>query len=486
MNQTKLILTLKSFSRDEIKLFEKFIASPFFNNGRNYIPFFTELKKFYPSFESENLNAEFIYEKLYQGKKFNRQVMWNFVSQLEKLALEFLIHNSLKQNRSERFYLISDELLKRNLDKHLLKEIESMEKILSTAKLSIEYYKDKLLLEDSKAEYWYVLQGRQDLSFAGLVGSTEFLILKMIAELSVLVSDLQILKIMYNDGKETNAAIELVKSLNLNNLVTASEINENKYAKVYKFYYDKIMCALDENDETHFFEMKKFFDENYFLFDLNEQSNTIISLANYCAHKMRLGIDKYLRILFELNKFRLEKNIGIHSNGNLNKALFHQILRNALSLGETDWAENFVVNYTPKLKINHQKTMNALAMGFICYAKKDFTGSLDYLSKVEFIDIRDKLHVRILSAKAYYELNNTETLFYFIDSSNHFIKKNTLIGIETRDSYLKFFNYLKKLLICKDNYNKNKVMELNSDINTDQILRLRHKEWLLEKLSELK
>ena len=114
LNQTKLILTLKSFSRDEIKSFDKFISSPFFNNGRNYIPFFTELKKFYPDFDNKNLNAEFIYKKLYPGKNFNKQVMWNYVSQLEKLALEFLIHNSLKQNRSERFFLISEELLKRN------------------------------------------------------------------------------------------------------------------------------------------------------------------------------------------------------------------------------------------------------------------------------------------------------------------------------------------------------------------------------------
>lgn len=40
--------------------------------------------------------------------------------------------------------------------------------------------------------------------------------------------------------------------------------------------------------------MKKYFDENYRMFDKEEQNNTVISLANYCAHKMRLG-DKNTR-----------------------------------------------------------------------------------------------------------------------------------------------------------------------------------------------
>ncbi|MDQ3021863.1 MAG: hypothetical protein M3R36_15020 [Bacteroidota bacterium] len=74
-------------------------------------------------------------------------------------------------------------------------------------------------------------------------------------------------------------------------------------------------------------------------------------------------------------------------------------------------AENFVKEYTLKLKKEHQKTMSALAMGYIFYGKNEYEISLKYLNNVEFIDIRDKLHVRILSAKAYYELNNTESLF---------------------------------------------------------------------------
>ncbi|MBK7446108.1 MAG: hypothetical protein IPJ45_08805 [Ignavibacteria bacterium] len=289
---------------------------------------------------------------------------------------------------------------------------------------------------------------------------------------------------MYNAGDEINASLELIRSFDMKNLIEANKKSKNKYLKVINFYYNKIMCALDENDESYFFEMKKFFDKNYDLFDKQEQHNAIISLANYCAHKMRLGQDKFLKILFEINKLRLEKEIGVYMHGRINKALFHQILRSALSLGKIKWAEKFAKGYIPKLRNEHQKTMASLALGYISFAKKDYAESLHHLNKVQFIDLRDKLHVRILSAKAYYELNNTEALTYYIDSSRHFFRKNTAIENDTGKAYVKFFNFLNKLLICKENPDPQKLKLLRENIDIDKILRLRHKSWLLGKIDE--
>ncbi|MEP7145643.1 MAG: hypothetical protein ABI792_01400, partial [bacterium] len=116
MKDTKLIQTLKTFSKEDAKNFEKFIASPYFNKGRNYIPLLNELKKFSPSFDNENLTSEYLYKKIYPSRKFNKQVMWNQVSQLEKLAIKFLLQTALDNSPMERFLLIFDELSKRNLD----------------------------------------------------------------------------------------------------------------------------------------------------------------------------------------------------------------------------------------------------------------------------------------------------------------------------------------------------------------------------------
>ncbi|MBK6505539.1 MAG: hypothetical protein IPG02_07695 [Ignavibacteria bacterium] len=128
--------------------------------------------------------------------------------------------------------------------------------------------------------------------------------------------------------------------------------------------------------------------------------------------------------------------------------------------------------------------MTSLALAYISYAKKNYAESLYYLNRVEFIDLRDKLHVRILSAKAYYELNDIESLSYLIDSSKHFIGKNTSINNDTRYAYMKFYNFLNKLLTCKENHDLHKLKLFREDIEFDKIIRLRHKKWLLEKIEE--
>jgi len=485
MKDSKLALTLNSFTKEELKLFAKFAASPYFNNGRNYIPLLDELAKFYPDFDDQKLTSEYLYKKLYPGRKFNKQVMWNLISGLEKLALEFMLQTGLKNNKQQRFSILFDELSKRNLDKQSLKQIEDAEKNINPVKYGKDFFYTKWLVENNKAAYWNSIKGRQDKTFEGTLKSTEYLVLNFLVDLSVQVWDLHIMNIMYNSGDEINSAIEFVRSLDLKKFTDNASKKKNKYAPVINFYYNKIMCALEENEESYFFEMKKYFDENYNSFDSVEQSNTIISLGNYCAHKMRLGNKKFLKILFEINKFRLEKEIGAYDNGSINKALYHQILRNALSLDEIKFAEDFVKKYTPKLKNEHQKTMNLLAMGYINYAKKNYADSLLYLNKVEFIDLRDKLHVRILSAKAYYELNKAELLFYYIDSSRHFIGNNPSIEKNTKEAYLKFFIYLNRLLTCRENPDKNKLNDLKEDIHIDETLRLRHKHWLQEKIDQI-
>ncbi len=185
MKDTKLVQTLKTFTKEEIKSFEKFIASPYFNNGRNYLPLFNELNKFSPDYENEHLTQEYLYKKIYPSRKFNRQVMWNQVSQLEKLAMEFLLQTALKKNKVERYIILIDELSQRKLDKQIFKAIETTGKQINSMKLGKEYFYLKFNSEISKVEYWNIIRGRPDKNEEAIVMSTEFLIINFLIDLSV-------------------------------------------------------------------------------------------------------------------------------------------------------------------------------------------------------------------------------------------------------------------------------------------------------------
>ncbi len=485
MNETRLIETLKTFSKDEWKLFEKFAASPFFNNGRNYLPMLKHLQKFYPSFDSDKLTYELIYKKLYPGKVFNKQVMWNLSSELEKLTREFMLQLGFRGTKLERFNILFEELLKRKLDKQNLKEIESAEKFIGAEGSGPEYFNAKRTLEDNKSDYWNTIKGRQDKTFESIVKGTEYFILNMFADISTQVWDLHVLNRMYNSGVSARTAYEFFNKLDLEKMVNHAEESGYEFAPVIRFYYNKIMSALNEDEESHFFEMKKFFEANSGLFDIKEQKNIIITLANYCANKMRLGNEYYFKELFEINKMRLEKGTATLGNGRINKALYHQILRNALAVNEIKWAEEFIKDYTPMLNEEFRKPMEAMAQGYLSFVKKDYRKCLFHINRVEFIDIRDKLHTRILSAKSYYELTETELLLHYIDSSRHFISSNEAIEEETREAYQKFFKYLEKLVLYKTKSDNITLEKLRESIDKDKTLRLRHGSWFGEKINEL-
>jgi hypothetical protein len=201
---------------------------------------------------------------------------------------------------------------------------------------------------------------------------------------------------------------------------------------------------------------------------------------------MRLGNEYYLKVLFDINKMRLEKGAAILGNNRINKALYHQILRNALALNEIKWAEEFIKDYTPKLNIELQKTMEALAMGYLCFVKEEYRQALFHINNVEFVDIRDKLHVRILSAKSYYQLNERELLIHYCDSSKHFINSTDAIDAETRNAYMGFFKYIEKLVLNKANRDIKSLEKLKNNIVNDKSLRLRHRDWFIDKITELR
>jgi hypothetical protein len=483
MQDSKLIEILKTFSKNEWKQFEKFIASPFFNNGRNYIPLYKQLQRYHPKFDNPKLTYEYLYQRIYPGRKFNKQVMWNMASELEKLSREFILQLGFRENKVERFNVMFNEFFNRKLDRHVLKEIENLEEFLNTEKAGQLYFDKKRVLEEAKIEYWNSIKGRQDKALEGIIKVAGYFFLYFFSEFSIQVWDLNIMKKMYNPGESTTSALELFKMTDLEKTVLYAEEKKYEYAPMLRFYYNKIMCALDEENEHYFFDMKNFFESNSGLFSTGEQKNIIITLANYCANKMRLGSEYYIRELFEINKIRLKKEFP--GNSRINKALFHQVLKNALSLKEIKWAEDFITDYTPRLNAEYREPMKSLALGYLSFAKGDYRKTLHYINETEFIDIRDKLHIRILSAKSYYELKEMELLMHYIDSSRHFISSSESLEDETRDAYLKFFRYLEKLVLYIEGSDSLTPGSLRESIENDKALRSRHGEWFNEKLTEL-
>ncbi len=444
MKESKLISLLRTFTAEEMKRFEKFTKSPYHRQGKNCAPLLFELKKFHPEYDTSRISYEAVYSALYPGKKFNKQVIWNLVSALERSALSFLEYEAFSRNELYRKELLISELMNRNLGKQAKKSLDGFDKFFKNEMIGFDYLKKKILQGDSWISY-YQAENKHHLMAGIHRENMEFRILDFLKTLKASLEDQQFFLEMYNFKSETNIAFEFAKSLDLKAI--ADYCNKKKFR--YHFYvsilYRSIMMILTPHEDGHFLELRRLFQKYHSRFDRREKRNMIIPMVNYCVMRRNVTSPDYRRIAFELNDFRLREGLAFYPENRMPKQLYTQMLVNALTLKEIKWAENFIREYSDKLHPGIKSSMRSLAEAYLQFEKRNYGEVLRLLNNVEFTDVRDKLHVRLLTAKTYYELDETETLLSYIDSSKHFLLNSDSINDSRKRSYNNFFSYLSRL-----------------------------------------
>lgn len=465
-----------------MKEFEKFISSPFFNRGRNYIPFLNQLKKFYPGFDNEKMTPEYIYSKMYPGKKFNKQILWNMTSQMLSMAEDFLIHVSLRKNKFVREQQLAEEFLERRLSDYQKKKVSDMEAALEKTGFGNNYFRNKTQLVNSRIANHY-LEDTQHLLFEHIINKGEYVILNFMRDISDVVAGIEASYNMYNKELETNLPFQFVKALQLEKVMEYAYKNNFKYAAIFEMYYLSIMIVLEFEKTEYFFKLKKLFEENYSSFSQEEKYGWIIELTNYCVQKINTGNREFRKTIFELDKFKLREGI-VFPKRYMAKTLYLQILGNALAVNETEWAKEYIETYIPRLKPSYQKPMQALSHACIHFIVKDYDKVLENLGKVKFVDVIDKVYVKSIYIRTFYDLGEYEIFLNQIDSMKHFLNKNKLLGEYYKKTYLKSLNCLNRLFNVRE---KNDLIEaelLEKTIKGDKQIQM--SEWMLEKIAEIK
>jgi hypothetical protein len=482
MNDSKLIKILRTFSNKEISSFEKFIASPFFNSVKIYLPFFKELLKFYPIFNDYRLNDEYIYKKLYKGKPINKQVMWNLKSGLEKLANDFLEQIALKKNEFKRMELLISEFGSRKLLSNYLHTLNKMDKQLETNAIDYAYFENKGHFETYKQGYYHLMDKIQPMSDSKRKAS-EYEILLFLRVTIGGLNDMSVLAKNYNYSFDINVLLEFAKHIDLKSILQYARSKNYEYAFLIGIYYHSLMMLLEPGETKHLNKVRALFRINFNKFTLSEKRTIMHWITNYCISRSQTEGIKYDRIIFELNKFRLKEGLAFYPEGQIPKAIYNQILSVALSAGKTKWAENFIKNYTSMLQPEIRKSIEAMANAWLHFKTKDFDKVLKDLNNVEFIDITDKLYARSILARTFYELKNFDSLLSYIDSSKHFFKKNKSVSDQHQKSFGKFYYFLMQLISVNEKTDLHSIHVIKKEILA--LKELENKNWLLKKVEEI-
>ena len=476
MKNSQLIKLLKTLSPKEIKRFNEFISSPYFNKNKNVIKLFGVIRKAYPDFKQEKIARENVFFKISPGKKYNGNTLRVLIHLLYENARKFLAYSPIEKDIITYKQELVSELFKRELYNESIKEIDkTISEIEKTDirdqnyflyKYSFEDYKLHCLRKMKQEKYEkYITKSSIETPFKNLTYS---FFLNLLSYYSMALNHNKIYKID-------------IDTVHFEKLFSCFDYKLFNDSPLIQIHYNIIMIV-KTNDEKYFYRVKNLVQKLEKSLDPVGLHSAYINMQNFCLGKITAGEKRFRRELFEIMKLNLEKKIHKYEP-HMHQNFYKNVLRTAAELKEFEWANDFIESYKNELHPDIKEAVYFYCKAFLEAEKNNLEKSLDYLSTSKTDDILLKTDLKLLQARIYYELNCYDVLSSAIDSIRHFLKGNKFIPENKKIRFTTFINFLSSLnntQLKKDVY---KILELKENISKSE--NLQWKDWFIKKIEEL-
>lgn len=480
MHDNNLIKLLKTFTPDEFREFYNLVNSSFFTREKALKKFSEILKKHYPEFKDQNLEKKKIFLKLFPSKQYNDALFRNTVSDMLKLAEEFLKITHIRKDPFYEQYILMKELTNRKQQKLFKMNFKKALKILKSTGIVDEiYYQNYFLLEDEHRRNVVVNSSRILFKDDNMDRQAHN------HNLHFLVENLKLYAILLNQSKYTYdhkfdfSLYELIRKYIEDNLQLYEKV---PYLNVF---YNCVMIF--KTDEKKYFDkLKLLVKKHYLKLSLTDRKNMFIVLTNYCNTMIKAGREEFYSELFDINLEMLRTKAYLEGNDFMAHYIYNSIAVNALENNKPEWAVRFVNNYKNMLHSDFRESSYNYCMSRISIVKGRFDEALEFLSKVEPLDIIFKLYINATLLIIYYSKNESESFHSLIDSFRHFLKRNKDLRNADRVSYNYFISFMRKLYALQSNPGKKdlsefQILKVEIEKNNETV----YKNWLLKKLIEI-
>jgi hypothetical protein len=483
LKDTLLLETLAALSKKELGEFAKFADSPFYNKGRNYLPLLNELKKFHPGYSSDKLSSEYIYGKLFPGRKFNLQVFKNLTGGLMRILEEYLVQFGIKRQKSEYLLQLADELQYRRIFRSAGKMIKKTYKYLKEEKYDTLYFGKMSRLIHIESQF---VRNRNDFIQTAMLetGHANYHFLKFYTELGHMLSEMSAMEINMNLDLKNSELLNLAGSKIVTGYLNTLKARTGENPEILEIYRLILKLLTDQYDEASFFKIYSLFKKNLDQFNRIGMNQLFIILFGSSNRLESVDKDKYRRVSFDLMKLMLgHEAYSAGSHQPMNLATFRNIFVCSVSLKEFRWAESFLKEHIDKLLPEHRDNMYNYSMSHLSFEKREFNAALAFLAKVKYDMFALKYDTKVLLLRIYYELELFEQAYSHIDTFKHFINENKLLSPRKRNVQKNFLKFTEALLKLKEGKKIPGLDELTAAISGSGSLV--EKTWLLEKVKEL-
>jgi hypothetical protein len=145
MNNSNLISLLKTFTKSEMKEFDKFLRSPYFTEGKGLrhrviYDYFVCLREFYPEFTGKTFSKEYLHSRIYPSTGYNDAVMRRLNYDLLTLTKRFITQLEFEESSAITKRNLLIQLTKRKTDKLYITHFKEITNYLEKIDKDEEYF----------------------------------------------------------------------------------------------------------------------------------------------------------------------------------------------------------------------------------------------------------------------------------------------------------------------------------------------------------
>ena len=474
MRNTLLQVVLKKLTKQQLKRFEDYLKSPYFNKKKIILNFWELIKPYAPEFDISDTQKEAAYFSVFK-KPYNDSNFRNLCSDLLQLLLDYLMIDNFESKEFAKQEYKLNALSNLKLIDLLEKQLNSIEKQFSVSNLPYsQKLKDRLWINDYRKKL-AILQNRTHLEKA----SADILKTSGTAQLmDYAITKSFINLINYHRATQiSNEPFEHELAKKLFQIYENGLCSEDKY--VHAFYM--LAQLIIYQNEKYYLPLKQIITSNDYITNIADKENIIIGMLAFLNEVLEKDNRRWRIEIFDIYDYRLQNNIWkIH--GELAYTSFKNTIENALALNKSDYANAIVEKYATHLHPDIRNDVTNLCKAFIAFYEKKYEYAHTLLIPIQTENIMIKYELRILQSMIYFEKKDYLTLLSYIESFKHFIVYNkALIETINHTNAIKYCQHLTQLTKLKLDPQKKNFSKYYSEVAADHFIL---KDWIIKNLNK--
>ena len=467
MENSKLVLILQQFSKEELTQLYDFVRSPYFNKNDEVVQLYAYLKSKAPHFPPRSIIKEKVYSMVFPDKTYDRKHLNYLMNFLLKVIEQFMTIQKYKQRPLHKELDLLECFLNPKLAKHYqyqyrkIKNTIDQQQMLSTSLLWARFRLAEI------AELHFQTQAKRSHDHR-------------LQELADTLDQYYVVKKLQYGCEMLNREKMISQNYDypLLDEVVAFLRKEPSKEPLSKLYFQLFEMLKNEQESQLYEPLEQQLLAHQPSLQLKDQKTLFNYLINYCIRKIRNGERQFVSTLLELYVKGIDEAILLE-NGKLSPWTYKNIIKLGLTTKRFEWTESFVKNYLDKLPYSFREDALHYNMANLNFMKGQYTDAMQHLTQVEFSDIYYSLDSKVLLLKMYYEQNEGEALFALGQSFQTYLRRNKTINANIKSFYLNFIQVL--LRISKLPYEGNPETIIT---HLKKTVRITDRDWLLAKVTQ--